>query len=64
MSIYTPKPGTMKPVKEGDVWWVHDTHGQYDGPWATEGDCWHIIHNIEGVWEHGLAKWLEMQRPA
>ena len=47
MSLYTPDPKTLKVVRHdgesGPFYFVHDQHGEYDGPYASWSDAASVI---------------------
>ncbi len=53
MSIYTPRGNSLKavrhepgPTDSGPYWMIHDDHGEYDGPWASEATAQRQINDI------------------
>jgi hypothetical protein len=48
VSMYRPKPEDLKPVLGSNPecpsrWYIHDAYGEYDGPYASEAECWAVI---------------------
>lgn len=47
MSVYMPRGNSLHVVQKGDVWMIHDDHGEYDGPWDSKAKAWAYVHDCE-----------------